>query len=462
MTIRDDVRKYFEHEATRHEAPRGFRAAALGEARGRALERRSPQWIAGAIAMLLAVAVVAGLLGVDVFLRSRGAPANPRSSAARTASPTSSPSASMPLDSVAMFGDDGWASTLDSGGAIANVLSTADGGRTWRTVTPRATEGTFMFGFAPIDVSRAWLMAANPSASGTGPVDLWETTDGGQTWTRTTAIAFAFRGSLITFTDGTHGWFAVPGEPISQEEQQGIVIDRTIDGGKTWQLVAETNWPPVKSTSGAPPLNCGKSDLSFLDASTGWLTGGCGGGVTFDVTTDGGVTWKAQRLASPGGSPFSAECGGGPCSLTAPRFVLPPLASDPGFQQRFGLGYMVLNDSSASGNRSWLYVSRDGGRSWTIHSVPGQETRVVMLTASVGFASVGAVDTAAHWLYRTDDGGITWQPVPANVQLSYAALDCVSSSRCWALTVSPIDSSTQLYETTDGGLTWSNLYVQVP
>jgi photosystem II stability/assembly factor-like uncharacterized protein len=354
-----------------------------------------------------------------------------------------------------MFGDQGWASTLDSSGPIASVLRTVDGGRTWRVVTPPGAKGTYIFGFAPIDASRAWVMAADPSISGTAPVDLWATSDGGQAWTKTTALAFAFRGSLITFTDGTHGWFAVPGEPLSQDQQQGIVIDRTTDGGKSWRLVAETNWPPVKSTRGAPPLNCGKDDLSFRDANTGWLTGGCSFGVTFDVTTDGGLTWKAQRLPSPHGVPFSAECGGGPCTLTAPRFVPPPVGSDVGFQQRFGLGYMVLNDSGVSGSRSWLYVSRDGGRSWTIHSVPGQQSQVIMLTQSVGFAKVGVIEGAAHWLYRTDDGGTTWQPVPANVQLDYPELDCISVTRCWALGGS-------LYETTDGGLTWTNLNPRVP
>ncbi len=461
MTIRDDVRKYFEREAARHEAPRGLRAAVLGQAPGHALERRSPQWIAGAIAVVLAVAVVAGLLGTNAFLRSRGAPANPRASAARTASPTPSPAGGLTLDSVAMFGDQGWASTLDSSGPIASVLRTVDGGRTWRVVTPSGAKGAFIFGFAPIDAGRAWLMAASPSISGTAPVDLWGTTDGGQTWNRTTALAFAFRGSMMTFTDGTHGWFAVPGEPLSQYQQQGIVIDRTVDGGKSWRLVAETNWPPVKSTRGAPSLNCGKGDLSFRDASTGWLTGGCLGGITFDVTTDGGVTWKAQRLPTPGGKAFSAVCEG-PCTLTAPRFVQPPLVSDPGFQQRFGLGYMVLHDISTSGNRSWLYISRDGGRSWTIHSVPGQGTYVSMVTMSVGLASGAAVDPASPWLYRTMDGGTTWHPLTTNIQLASAALDCVSVSRCWALTASPADLSTQLYETTDGGMTWSKTNARIP
>jgi photosystem II stability/assembly factor-like uncharacterized protein len=243
---------------------------------------------------------------------------------------------------------------------------------------------------------------------------------------------------------------ATPGEPGSQYEQQGIVIDRTIDGGKTWQLVAQTNFPPDRSTAGAPSVNCGKSDLSFLNASTGWLTGGCTGGVTFDVTRDGGVTWKAQPLASPDGAAFSTDCDGGPCALSAPRFV------------SAGFGYMVLHDTHVTPARSWLYTSRDGGQSWTIHVLPGQETNISMVTASVGFANVGPADSAARWLYRTDEGGTSWQPVLANVQLSYVALGCVSESRCWALSpsINGSDSSTRLHETTDGGRTWSLLILE--
>jgi photosystem II stability/assembly factor-like uncharacterized protein len=60
------------------------------------------------------------------------------------------------------------------------------------------------------------------------------------------------------------------------------------------------------------------------------------------------------------------------------------------------------------------------------------------------------------------DGGTTWHPLKTNIQLASAALDCVSVSRCWALTASPADLSTQLYETTDGGMTWSKTNARIP
>ncbi|HEY8842068.1 MAG TPA: hypothetical protein VIO80_15735 [Candidatus Dormibacteraeota bacterium] len=412
-----------------------------------------------ALALVAAVTLTFATVGV-LLLARHGAQVGQGlgpASGARVQTPT--PATALALNSVAMYGDNGWATTLDSAGPITSVLRTGDGGYTWRTVTLPTKRGSFIFGFAPIDASRAWLMVAGPTE--TGPVDLWATQDGGQTWSKTTAPAFVFRGALITFTDGTHGWFAVPGQPGSQSQEQGIVIDRTTDGGKTWRVVAQRNFPPNGSTPGAPSATCGKQDLSFLDSRTGWLTGGCTGGITFDMTTDGGVTWKAQRLNPPPGGNFATVCGGGPCTLTAPRFVSPPVGADTALFA--SLGYMVLHDTGVYPGRSWLYASHDHGQSWTIHRLPGQETSLSMLTDTVGFASsiavdsAGAVDSAAPWFYRTDDAGQSWKPVVTNVQVPYASLDCVSALRCWALSASQTDISTRLYETTNGGQTWSQL-----
>jgi photosystem II stability/assembly factor-like uncharacterized protein len=409
---------------------------------GRPVARTTPT-LAVVAAVCLAVVTVGVLLLAGHGARVTHGP-GPASGPRTQTTPT--PAAAFAFGSMAMFGEDGWAVTYQSAGPIADLLRTGDGGNSWVVVTPQIAKGTFIFGFALIDGNRAWLMTANDSL-GSGLADLWATADGGQTWSQTTAPAIVFRGALITFSDGTNGWLATPGEPASQYQQQGIVIDRTTDGGKTWQLVAQTDFPPGRSTAGAPSVNCGKQDLSFLNARVGWLTGGCTGGVTFDMTTDGGVTWRAQSLAAPHGATFSTDCEGGPCSLSAPRFV------------SAGYGYMVLNDTEPTANRSWIYVSPDGGRHWTLHAVPGQGTRVTMVTASVGFASLATTDSAGRWLYRTDDGGTSWQPVIANVQLSPGPLDCVSVSRCWALSQSQAGSSAQLYETTDGGRTWTAMTV---
>jgi len=403
--------------------------------------RISSDTVVFVVRRVIALATITLLLGA---CSSQGAAL--RSPIAPAFSPSAVPASGLALESMAMFGDAGWAVTYETAGPVANLLRTGDGGHTWRTVTPQIAPGGFIFGFALIDVGHAWLMAA-PAGEGGGMVELWATPDGGQTWSKTTAPGIAFRGAFITFSDSTHGWLATPSEPGSQYEQQGIVIDRTTDGGKTWQLVTQTLLPPGTSTVGAPSVNCGKTDLSFLNASVGWLTGGCTSGITFALTTDGGATWKAQPLASPDGAPFSNACAGGSCTLSAPRFL------------SAGYGYMVLHTTGSYPGRSWIYTSGDGGRTWTIHSVPGQETTISMVSPSVGFAAVGPAASSARWLYRTEDGGLNWQPVVANVQLSYVALDCISVLRCWALgpRSNGPTSPTDLYETTDGGQTWSLL-----
>jgi hypothetical protein len=75
MTVRDDVRQHFEREAVRHPVPSGLRATAQVHARGRVIERRSAQWIAGAVAALLAVAIIASLVAVGGYRRAHNVPA---------------------------------------------------------------------------------------------------------------------------------------------------------------------------------------------------------------------------------------------------------------------------------------------------------------------------------------------------------------------------------------------------
>lgn len=72
--IRDDVHQYFEREAVRHLAPGDLRATVLAEARGRALQRRRPAWNASAVAILLGVAIVAGLLAVGAMRHAQTTP----------------------------------------------------------------------------------------------------------------------------------------------------------------------------------------------------------------------------------------------------------------------------------------------------------------------------------------------------------------------------------------------------
>jgi hypothetical protein len=75
MTLRDDVRRHFEREAIRNPVPAGLRAIAVREAPTLAVQRRSPQWTQAALAVLLALAVVAGLMAAGALRHSNTGPA---------------------------------------------------------------------------------------------------------------------------------------------------------------------------------------------------------------------------------------------------------------------------------------------------------------------------------------------------------------------------------------------------
>ncbi len=422
---RDRIAAAFDDELAGASLPPGFREEVVHAAVLRPQARAGegyPRALA-LVAALLAVAIVATL--VFIARQPHTSPVKPRPVI---------PVAGLSFNAIAMYGDTGWSLTDTA------LLSTADGAHTWTNVTPALGKADTVVGYYPLDARRVWLETVGTDIK----ARVWITADGGQTWSSAQIpVTLAMPRALI-YTDGTHGWIAAPGQPATQFEQQGIVIASTIDGGKTWHLVSQTNYPPDSSTPGAPPLQCGKQQISFVNATTGWLTGACGGGITFDMTSDGGKTWKVPALLSPDGKSWPADCGGGYCSLSAPRFVSPTF------------GYMLLfdYDSIRDAHRTTLYVTVDGGTTWDARAVPGGDTNVRMVDAFNGLAAAGD-GAAPTWLYRTADVGHTWQPVSADIALQAVVLDCISARQCWAL--SPGGASNQLFKTLDGGATWTDL-----
>ncbi len=60
--FRDDLRDYFEREAHMYPVPNGLRSQVIAQARPRVGERHAPSWLAAAIAVVLSLAIVGGLL----------------------------------------------------------------------------------------------------------------------------------------------------------------------------------------------------------------------------------------------------------------------------------------------------------------------------------------------------------------------------------------------------------------
>jgi photosystem II stability/assembly factor-like uncharacterized protein len=188
-----------------------------------------------------------------------------------------------------------------------------------------------------IDANSGWVWL-----DALGTVTLSHTLDGGASWTDVSnpcgQVARTSGGGLISFMDPQGGWAACGGIPATYQQQKWL--QRTTDGGQTWNLVSEGSIPNRQSrVAGQMPWGGHvlplKSSLAFADEQHGWLGTNRGG---LFVTTDGGQSWEHRQVA-----------------MLGEEFIISV--------QLLGLGTgMVLADY---GPTNVLWASRDNGLTWT-------------------------------------------------------------------------------------------------
>ena len=135
---------------------------------------------------------------------------------------------------------------------------------------------------------------------------------------------------------------------------------------------------------------------------------------------------------------------------------------------------MLLVRGSALG----LFVTSDGGSSWSSRGLPGEFQWVVDFTdANHGWTVAGpqamftvpkvpeggqypTSPNVALPLYRTDDGGLTWVPVPTSLLLDsnegrINGIYFVDQENGFADRFNVATQQNQRLKTTDGGQTWT-------
>jgi photosystem II stability/assembly factor-like uncharacterized protein len=228
---------------------------------------------------------------------------------------------------------------------------------------------------------------------------------------------------------------------------------RTIDGGLHWQDVT----PP-----GSGPQGVGAFPLSADDA---WVVRTLiedGPGASLSMlshTADGGQTWR---------------------SITLPVFPVAQITfADPEH------GWILANLDTGGGQQGAdIFRTTDGGQTWAKVSsaadrpgalpLDGQKFGLTFRNATTGWVGQGdSLDKAPrlHGLFRTQDGGATWQPAPAlpwpaalvhDPSLDEAGqLPTFFSPQVGVLRVLMVAQTTGdvadtvMYVTRDGGMTWS-------
>ncbi len=252
--------------------------------------------------------------------------------------------------------------------------------------------------------------------------------------------------STIRMVDAQNGW------AIRYGETSGNLL-RTTDGGRTWTDVT----PP----GGSGDLGFGAL-LQPLGPAGLWVaTGGTAGNgvassVTIYRTTDGGANWQSTRVTT-------RYTNGAPVHPVSWSFT--PGAGDPMPMTVTRVWLMVSPEHTMNSEPGELLVTSDSGQTWSEVAHDGSNQGDLPFNGTITFLSdkegwlVGSeTTTTADHLYRTADGGLTWNqvdlPVPASVpggSVNDIGLPSAYGNNQMALPVT--------FEQTDKGITLGGAYV---
>jgi photosystem II stability/assembly factor-like uncharacterized protein len=307
-----------------------------------------------------------------------------------------------------------------------SVLITADGGAHWEDVTPqRVRDSKSSFSALFIDANTGWVFTKFDEPK----LILFRTLDGGRNWESFVTSVYHVN---IDFVDPENGW-ALEAYECGAGSCGGFLY-RTTDGGETWEQIHAID-PYQEDDQNTIPFGGIKDGISFSDAKHGWLTGGYAlpGFVYLYSTKDGGVTWQHQDIPRLPGAEKEDIVLDLPQFFTVKEGVLPVVF-------HFDQPLLVL------------YMTRDGGVTWEeTTGIEKSEYRTVYDCASLQDCWVIDGET----LVVSHDGAQTWTRITPDIKMdNFWKLEFVNSRTGWALS-SEESGIEPLYRTDDGGLTWN-------
>ncbi len=276
------------------------------------------------------------------------------------------------MDAWFLDANEGWVV-----GFFGDVFHTGDGGATWEQRHGAAEAESYFRSVTFVSPTLGWVGDFNGFSRPEPQRALWETRDGGRTFTNVT--------SKVVGPEpvGLCGLWSVDASTIYGVGRWNgpAVFVRSTDGGDTWQSVS------------LAPMMTGAVDVYFFDRTRGIVVGGRGVGSSVEeqiasrtvilMTDDGGTTWTERYVGSTLGH-WAWKI-----SFPTPQ-----------------VGYVATQGPSP--DRTVLKTT-DGGLTWTEQVVTSTED---------GFAGTGFVSESVGWVggenvaFETTDGGSTWQRAP--------------------------------------------------
>ncbi len=351
-------------------------------------------------------------------------------------------------------------------GSVSAIYRSADGGNTWRTMTPAGLWGPpgVAAGF-PIDFQ---VDPRNPNrlyANNYGGGNFLST-DAGRTWAEAShgytgaqvrAIAvdrtspgkayLAARSGLFASVNGGGAWSGVGYSPANVTEANALAIDPvggshlvagtsmnedlfvSYDGGSSWRVTAHLNpnlaWRAVAFSAHDPRVVYAGTGGYF---SAGVFSNEMPAAGTY-VSSDGGLTWR-----KPQGSYSDAN--------------VAALATDATDSQR------VFAATSNYG----VLRSSDGGRTWARlgNGLPTNPPAALSIALGPDNSNVILAGYEGAGVYRSRDGGQSWQRTSAGLEPEALVSSVVFSPEDPQI-VYAADRRAGVYRSSDGGTTWSPL-----
>ena len=314
-------------------------------------------------------------------------------------------------------GGSGGANTGGEGGApVVDPIAEAVRNHDWQELdgAPSVGGGAKQDDVFFLDPARGFL-ASGPTGA------IHATTDGGATWDSVLSADGAFFRSVL-FTSDLHGFAGNLGSGLAPSIDDDTLIYETLDGGESWS--------PVTTVTGSAAK--GLCNFTAVDEDTLFGIGRANGPAHLLATTDGGASWVAKDLSehftmAVDGHFFSANEGlvvgmsasGQRCNVMKTTDGGDTF-SEVFRSERAGLcwkvhfpsdtvGYLAI--MNLQGGAGTFAKTTDGGDTWTELPAPGDEfsgLSVGFLTEEIGWMS----GEDSYPVYRTFDGGLTWEEDP--------------------------------------------------
>jgi photosystem II stability/assembly factor-like uncharacterized protein len=277
---------------------------------------------------------------------------------------------------------------------------------------------------------------------------IWHTDDGGTTWAQQNSNVKC-RLNSVCFIDRNRGWIVGGQCRPGTRSTQGIIL-RTENGGVSWAAVPVPTLPLL-------------TRIKFFDPNVGVAIGHGSqsqpSGVF--VTRDSGQTWQAFPTDDTGywitGDFFDASTGavagssGRFATIARNQVVQSPLTT-PSLRSFHAMRLTAPAGGWIVGDGGLVMSTSDGGRSW-------QSPPTDVLNDAAGHFDFHAlaVDDQKVWMagtpgtrvFRSQDGGHTWQSFDTGHFAPIRALAFVDAQHGWA-----VGDLGCMLATHDGGSTW--------